>query len=81
MHAGEPVRGLLRVRDGWEDAARFDGEHHNIETSNPNEFHALYQLATRAALATSQRFTATGNRRSAAYYQRLAKQIQDGEPE
>lgn len=81
MHAGEPVKGLMRVRDGWEDAIRFDAHYHNIGASDQVAFDALYKLATRAANATAQRFAAAGNRGSAAYYQRLAKQIQDGEPE
>lgn len=81
MRAGEPVKGLMRVGDGWEDAEHFDAHRHNVGASDQIVFDGLYKLAIRAATATAQRFAAAGNRGSAAYYQRLAKQIRDGEPE
>ncbi len=80
---GRPLRGLIVVDGGFYAAAAFDarGTRQDVTSGDPNEFHALFVLATRAALATAQRFAAAGNRGSAAYYQRLAKQIRDGEPE
>lgn len=81
--AGRPVKGLIVIKDGFYTADSFDahGTRRDITSGDPTEFHALYVLAARAALATAQRFAAAGNRGSAAYYRRLAKQIHDGEPE
>jgi hypothetical protein len=46
-----------------------------------SESHEMYVLAARAARATAQIFSSSGNRSSAAYYERLAREITDGEPE
>lgn len=80
---GHPVKGLLITADGWFAAASFDasGRHVDIKSGDPDAYHALYVLASRAATASAQRFAAAGNKASAAYYQRLAKRITDGEPE
>ncbi|MBZ6382615.1 hypothetical protein [Sphingomonas sanguinis] len=81
--AGRPVRGLIKAANGWYAAARFDGRMGmvNPRSEDPNEAHATYSLAVKATQATARRFAMAGNRGSARYYERLAKQIADGEPE
>ena len=81
--AGRPSKGLLITPDGWFAAAAFesDGKRRDITSGDPNAYHALYVLASRAAAATAQRFKVAGNTASAAYYARLSKRIADGEPE
>lgn len=83
MRNGAPVRGMVIVTDGAEAVTQFDVAHRNANprSGDPNEFHAVYVLATRAAMLTAQHYAALGNWGSAAYYQRLAKKIRDGEPE
>ncbi len=82
-HAGRPVRGLIKAANGWYAATRFDARMNmvNPRSEDPNEAHATYILAVKATQATARRFAMAGNRGSARYYERLAKQIADGEPE
>jgi hypothetical protein len=82
-HAGRPAKGLIVTDDGWFAAAGFDtsGRRLDIHSGNPNDYHSLFLLAARAAHATARQFAAAGNAGSAAYYERLAKKIADGEPE
>lgn len=81
MRGGRPVRGLIRAANGWYPAAAFDAR---LRAVNPRSWtreqgHGLYLLAARAARATARRFAAAGNRTSAAYYERLAREIVEGE--
>lgn len=83
MHAGTPVRGMLKEADGWEMAAHFD-EARAVKSPRswePKDSHAMYVLAARAARAMAARFSSSGNRSSAAYYERLAQEVTNGEPE
>ncbi|MEK6350058.1 MAG: hypothetical protein V4764_21425 [Burkholderia sp.] len=81
MKAGKPVRGLLKMNDGWMVANSFDAASKVQSDNSGRDFDALWQLGVRAAQATSRRFKDAGNARSAAYYQRLAKAVTDGQPE
>jgi hypothetical protein len=83
MRAGVPVRGMLKEADGWEMAAHFDTARAGISPRSwdPKDSHAIYILAARAAQTTAARFSSSGNRNSAAYYERLAREIYHGEPE
>lgn len=83
MHAGAPVRGMLKEADGWEMAAQFDSAAGVVSPRSwePEAAHATYLLAARAARATAARFSSVGNPGSSAYYERLAQDILDGEPE
>jgi hypothetical protein len=84
MKGGLPVRGLMMLSsDGWEMAAHFDaaGQNQSPRSWDPKDWDAMFALAVRAAHSTAQRFAATGNRPSAAYYDRLAGKIRDGQPE
>ncbi len=83
MKAGRPVRGLLKVDGGWQTLG------HAIPPSKPEDGidpvardnDAMFELGARAAQATAKRFSAQGNRQSAAYYERLAREVTDGMPE
>jgi hypothetical protein len=84
MHAGAPVRGMLKEEvDGWEMAAHFDAARGIVSPRSwdPKDSHAMYLLAARAARTTAQRFASSGNRGSAAYYEKMAQDIISGEPE
>jgi hypothetical protein len=83
MHAGMPVRGMLKEADGWEMAAHFDAAQAIVSPRSwdPKDSHAMYLLAARAARTTANRFASSGNHGSAAYYARLAMEVTDGEPE
>jgi hypothetical protein len=83
MHAGLPVRGIMKEADGWEMATSFDASRAGVvkRSMEGSESHEMFVLAARAARVTAQIFSSQGNRSSAAYYERLAQQITDGEPE
>jgi hypothetical protein len=83
MHAGLPVRGMLKQTDGWGMAAHFDAARAVVSPRSwdPRDSHAMYLLAARAARTAARRFATMGNRGSAAYYQKLAQEVTDGEPE
>lgn len=83
MHAGLPVRGIMKESDGWEMATSFDASRVGVvnRSMEGSESHDMYVLAARAARVTAQIFSSAGNRSSAAYYERLAREITDGEPE
>lgn len=83
MKAGRPVRGLMLTRTGEERVERFDASLNNASSNSMegSTTDSLFDLAAKAAHATVQRFAAAGNRTSAAYYERLAKQVLDGRPE
>ncbi len=83
MHAGSPVRGMLKEGGGWEMAARFDAARVAVSPRSwtPEASHAMYVLAARAAQTAARQFASVGNRSSEAYYERLAQDITKGEPE
>lgn len=83
MHAGAPVRGMLKEADGWEMAASFDAARGIVSPRSwdPKDSHAMYLLAARASRTTAQRFASAGNHGSAAYYEKMARDITNGEPE
>jgi len=74
---------MLKETSGWEMAAHFD-EARAVKSPrswDPKDSHAMYVPAARAARATATRFSSSGNRNSAAYYERLAREVANGEPE
>ncbi|MFV0923086.1 hypothetical protein ACR720_10425 [Sphingomonas parapaucimobilis] len=83
VRAGRPVRGLIKTINGWYPIARFDAHMTavNPRSWEPRQAHDLYVLAVKSADATGRRFATAGNLGSARYYQRLARQIAEGEPE
>ncbi|MBN3723152.1 hypothetical protein G3N92_02990 [Burkholderia sp. Ac-20379] len=83
MKAGRPMRGLMITSTGLEPVEQFDSGLNNA-TSRSMEgstSDSLFDLAVNAAHLTAKRFTAAGNRGSAAYYERLAKRVRDSQPE
>lgn len=83
MRNGAPIRGMVIIADEAGVVTQFDAAHRGAtpRSGDPEAYHAVWVVAARAAMTTARRFAAAGNRASAAYYQRLAKKIRDGEPE
>ncbi|MDJ0275748.1 hypothetical protein QLH51_02875 [Sphingomonas sp. 2R-10] len=80
---GRPVQGLLRAEDTQlMTAYRFDRALKVVQPDGlrPNETAAVFRTGTAGANATAQRFEAAGNRGSAAYYARMAREIAGSEP-
>ncbi|WP_414449042.1 hypothetical protein AB4851_07215 [Burkholderia sp. 22PA0099] len=81
MKAGLPVRGLLKLSGGWMTASHFDKALKAQSEPEGRDMYPIFQLGGHAAHATAKRFKAAGNARSAAYYERLAKTVENGLPE
>jgi hypothetical protein len=70
---GEPVIGVIDKGAGYE-AGRVEGGVMQ-ETSDGGLTVRAFNIATKAAHAVSERFRKTGNRKSAAYYHSIEKQL------
>ena len=84
MHAGRPVAGMLYERMGLPIPVKTftaAGVAVQPDGDRPAEQHAVFVLASRAALATSQWLAAHGNRAGAGWYRDLSREIREGEPE
>ncbi len=84
MLGGRPVKGLLfRSSRDYMELTRLDTRGNVVvaDGQHPQEQDELWAMAARGARTAAARFTAAGNRASAAYYGRLAYKIEHDRPE
>ncbi|RZL81870.1 MAG: hypothetical protein EOP66_05530 [Sphingomonas sp.] len=75
VEAGRPVTGVLVLdRSQLMDAVRFDSALRAVHTDGlkPGEIEGVFRIASAGAQAAAQRFLASGNRSSAAFYAKMA---------